>query len=67
DYFSFQIYSDEAGVSKPDSRIYQLAYEEIKKINAIGKKEVIHVGDNKNSDYEGAKKFGFDAHLLVQV
>jgi len=65
DYFSFQIYSDEAGVSKPNNMIYQLAYDEIMKINAIEKNEIIHVGDNRNSDYDGAKKFGFDAHLIV--
>lgn len=63
--FSFQIYSDEAGVSKPNNLIYQLAYDEIVKINNIPKKEIIHVGDNRNSDYNGAKKFGFDAHLIV--
>lgn len=64
-YFSFQIYSDEAGVSKPNNLIYQLAYDEIVKINNIAKKEIIHVGDNRNSDYDGARKFGFDAHLIV--
>lgn len=63
--FSFQIYSDEVGVSKPNTQIYQLAYNEIIKINSIEKKDIIHVGDNVNSDYDGAKKFGFDAHLLV--
>lgn len=64
-FFSFQIYSDEAGVSKPNRLIYQIAYDEIVKINDIAKSEIIHVGDNRNSDYEGAKNFGFHAHLIV--
>ncbi|AWG26179.1 HAD family hydrolase [Flavobacterium kingsejongi] len=64
-YFSFQIYSDEAGFSKPNNRIYQLAYDEIVKIKAMEKKDIIHVGDNRISDFDGAKKFGFNAYLMV--
>ena len=65
DSFSFQIYSDEAGVSKPNQLIYQMTFEEISKIRTLSKSEIIHVGDNRNSDYDGARKFGFDAHLIV--
>lgn len=64
-FFSFQIYSDEAGVSKPNALIYQIAYDEIVKLNDLAKSEIIHVGDNRNSDYDGAKNFGFHAHLIV--
>ena len=63
--FSFQIYSDEAGFSKPSQRIYEIAYENIINIRNLSKSEIIHVGDNVKSDYEGAKKFGFAAHLIV--
>jgi putative hydrolase of the HAD superfamily len=66
-YFSFQIYSDEIGFSKPGTAIYQHAYNAIKQISNIAKHEVIHVGDNKISDYEGALKFGFNAHLLINT
>jgi len=65
DFFSFQIYSDEAGVSKPNQMIYQMTFAEINKIKTLSKSEIIHVGDNRNSDYDGAIKFGFDAHLIV--
>lgn len=64
-YFNFQIYSDEAGYSKPSQAIYQLAYNQINEISAIAKNEVIHVGDNRLSDYNGARTFGFDAYLIL--
>uniref|UniRef100_UPI00404901B3 HAD family hydrolase n=1 Tax=Flavobacterium sp. TaxID=239 RepID=UPI00404901B3 len=62
-YFSFQIFSDETGLSKPNYMIFQLVYDEIKKINSIAKNEVLHLGDNKIADYHGALQFGFDAIL----
>lgn len=65
DCFSFQIYSDEVGFSKPNQEIYRLAFDEIKKIKPLTKQEIIHVGDNIISDYNGAKKFGFAAHLIT--
>jgi putative hydrolase of the HAD superfamily len=65
-YFSFQIYSDEVGFSKPNPAIFQLVYHEIKDFKSIEKKEVLHIGDNKTADYNGAIKFGFDA-LLVKI
>jgi putative hydrolase of the HAD superfamily len=63
-YFSFQIYSDEVGFSKPNHKIYQLVYDQINSSNEITKKEVLHIGDNIVADYNGAKNFGFDAYLL---
>lgn len=63
-YFSFQIFSDEVGFSKPNSAIFQLVYNEIKSFKSIEKKQVLHVGDNKIADYNGALNFGFDAFLL---
>ena len=63
-YFSFQIYSDEVGFSKPNHKIFQLVYDQINSSNEITKKEVLHIGDNSIADYDGAIKFGFAAHLL---
>lgn len=63
-YFAFQVYSDETGYSKPSKEIYQLTYDEIRSIGDIAKQDVLHVGDNPLSDYDGAIKFGFNAHLL---
>ena len=65
-YFSFQIYSDETGLSKPNKEIFQLVYNEITSFKLIAKKEVLHIGDNKMADYNGAIKFGFDA-LLIKI
>ena len=63
-YFSFQIYSDETGFSKPNPLMYQLVWNEIKKIKTIAKTDVLHIGDNKIADFDGAKNFGFKAQLL---
>ena len=65
-YFSFQIYSDETGFSKPNKEIFQLVYNQIESLKSIAKKEVIHIGDNKIADYNGAIKFGFNA-LLIKI
>ncbi|MHA3789385.1 HAD family hydrolase [Flavobacterium hauense] len=63
--FSFQAYSDETGFSKPGLEMYNHAYENILKIGNIQKNEVLHVGDNLVSDYNGAKNFGFNAYLIT--
>ncbi len=63
-YFSFEIFSDEVGFSKPNPAIFQLVYDEIKNFKSLEKKQVLHVGDNKIADYHGALNFGFDAFLL---
>lgn len=63
-YFSFQIYSDETGLSKPNHEIFQLVYNEINSFSKIQKNKVLHIGDNPVADYNGAKNFGFEAHLL---
>ncbi len=64
-YFSFQAYSDETGFSKPGYQMYDYAYTLIKKQGDIKKHEVLHIGDNKISDYNGALAYGFDAHLII--
>lgn len=63
--FSFQAYSDETGYSKPSAAMYQYAYDNILKIKQIEKVNILHVGDNILSDYEGAMKFGFNAYLIT--
>jgi len=63
-YFSFQIYSDETGFSKPNIRMFELVYEQIGKNKIVNKLEVLHIGDNKVADYNGAINFGFNALLI---
>jgi putative hydrolase of the HAD superfamily len=64
DYFKFQIYSDEVGISKPNTEIFQLVFDQVNAHRKTQKKEIVHVGDNNIADYNGALRFGFDAHLL---
>lgn len=64
--FSFQIYSDQAGLSKPNPALFELVYGEIKSLKSIEKKEILHIGDNIRADYNGAMQFGFDA-LLIKI
>jgi putative hydrolase of the HAD superfamily len=64
EFFSFQIYSDECGFSKPNFKIFELVDDEVNKIAITPKKAILHVGDNRNADYDGAKNYGFDALLI---
>ena len=63
-YFSFQIYSDEVGFSKPNNKIFDLVFEEVMKIKKIERKEILHIGDNTFADFDGALEAGFDAYLF---
>lgn len=64
-YFAFQAFSDETGFSKPGMAMYDYAYQNIKQLAPIKKKEVLHVGDNVVSDYDGALAYGFNAYLIT--
>lgn len=65
-FFSFQIYSDEVGMSKPNPRIFKIVYNEICLIKEINRAEVLHIGDNMIADYNGAREFGFNSLLIKQ-
>jgi putative hydrolase of the HAD superfamily len=64
-YFSFQLYSDETGFSKPGAGAFESLFDHIQKINAVNKSEVLHIGDNKAADIIGAESFGLSAALLL--
>lgn len=64
DYFSFQLYSDETGISKPNQDMFKLVYDQVCKKEFVEKKRVLHVGDNPIADRDGALKFGFSALLI---
>jgi putative hydrolase of the HAD superfamily len=63
-YFDFLLFSDETGLSKPNPKIFALSYERIVKYKNIPKNRVIHIGDNKIADYNGAILFGYNALLV---
>ncbi|MDR2466928.1 MAG: HAD family hydrolase [Prevotellaceae bacterium] len=61
DYFSFLIFSDEIGASKPSAAFYGRVNERLN----VPKSRTLHVGDNRKTDYEGARRFGFNALLIT--
>ncbi|WNI36115.1 HAD-IA family hydrolase [Chryseobacterium sp. SG20098] len=62
-YIDFHIYSDEINCSKPNPLIFQEVKNKIKDQD-LPMHQILHIGDNPVADYQGAKKFGFSAHLL---
>lgn len=63
-YFDFLLFSDEEGYSKPNIKIFEKSYNKIIKVRNIAKNRVLHIGDNKIADYEGALSFGYNALLI---
>lgn len=64
DFFSFQLYSDEVGYSKPNREIFDLVYSSLSAIKAVSRDDIVHIGDNKKADFLGATKAGFQAVLI---
>ncbi|MEF9477739.1 HAD-IA family hydrolase [Chryseobacterium sp. 1B4] len=62
-YIDFHIYSDEINCSKPNPLIFQEVKKNIKDQD-LPMNRILHIGDNPVADYQGAKDFGFSAHLL---
>jgi len=64
-FFDFQLYSDEAGYSKPSENFFNLMVAEAKQLqHDMGLHEIIHIGDNAVADGQGAQNIGIK-HLLV--
>jgi putative hydrolase of the HAD superfamily len=64
DFFSFQLYSDEIGVCKPNNTAFELVFQKIRQQRTIKKKDIVHIGDNQKADYNGAINYGFNAILI---
>ncbi|PWW27159.1 HAD family hydrolase [Chryseobacterium sp. AG844] len=62
-YIDFHIYSDEINCSKPNPLIFQEVKNNIKDQD-LAMNQILHIGDNPVADFQGAKNFGFSAHLL---
>lgn len=56
DYFDFQLYSDEAGLSKPNPLFFELMIQTA----AVEKNKIIHVGDNPKADIAGGLAVGIN-------
>lgn len=59
-YFDLMLFSDEVGIRKPNSGIFQIATRRLQ----VKPYEVVHIGDNLKSDMWGAKNAGFKAIYL---
>ena len=60
DYFDDLTFSDEIGLLKPETMIFQVALRKL----AWGPKESVFIGDSQQSDIAGAKNAGLAAHLF---
>jgi putative hydrolase of the HAD superfamily len=63
-YFDFQLYSDEAGLSKPNKAFFQLMLNQVAALKQIELKEIIHIGDNPRADIWGADMVGISSLLV---
>ena len=59
-YIDFVVSSEEAGIEKPDGKIFLLALEKL----GMSKDEVIIIGDSLKRDIVGAENFGVDSYLI---
>lgn len=63
-YFNFQLYSDEAGLSKPNKAFFQLMLNEVMALRPLPLNEIIHIGDNPKADIWGAEMAGINSMLV---
>ena len=54
------IFSTEAGAAKPDAGIFELALREL----GVDASQTLHVGDNVDADYHGARQAGLHAVVV---
>lgn len=63
-YFDFQLYSDEVGLSKPNKAFFQLMLDEISALRYVPLDQIIHIGDNPKADIWGAQSVGINSLLV---
>lgn len=63
-YFDFQIYSDEAGMSKPNPALFKLMIDQAMMLSAAEPGDIVHIGDNPKADMEGALGVGINGILI---
>lgn len=67
DFFDFQLYSDEAGMSKPNPEFFNLMLKNVDIVNPgkhIPLTNIIHVGDNPKNDILPAAAIGINSLLI---
>lgn len=50
---------------KPDSQIFNFAYEHVRRFKPVSKRDILMVGDTLHTDIIGANKFGLDSMLVL--
>jgi putative hydrolase of the HAD superfamily len=63
-YFSFMIFSDEIGMSKPNIKIFEYLYKKTQELRSLHQSQIIHIGDNRVADQKGALTYGINAVLV---
>lgn len=64
-FFDFQLYSDEAGFSKPHHQFFKLMLNGAGELNpGITPADIIHIGDNPVADEAGAAACGINTLLI---
>ena len=63
-YFDFQFYSDEEGMSKPNTSFFLKMTNEVFARRGLSPKDIIHIGDNSRADIEGATSVGIHSLLI---
>ena len=63
DKISFIVTSEEAGIEKPEKKIFDLALEKMK----LNYKDVIMVGDSASKDIAGAENLGVKSYLVKSI
>ena len=66
-FFNFQCYSDEVGMSKPNPQFFGLMIENIQAVRPndnINLQEIIHIGDNFVADILGANNLKINSFLI---
>jgi len=66
-YLDFQMYSDEAGISKPNPLLFEQLLNKVREHNPnknILPQDILHVGDNPLADIVGAENAGMRGFLV---
>jgi hypothetical protein len=63
--FSFTLFSDEVGFGKPNTPMYELLFSNIQQVfPGVRKSDILHIGDDQVSDFDGARRFGISAFKI---
>ena len=64
DIFNFSFFSDAVKFAKPSFEIFDLMYDYLSNDKILEKHNILHIGDNFDTDVKGAQNFGISSYLL---